>query len=735
MLALLLFGAVAVSARSHKTTNGCLSKNPAWNGQQSLPHRHSLPCGGVFSPYFVPEGSVSLDDNHKDILYLPEGAWNVSKCSSFVGGSMHVSNVPGANVTVKFKGTGIQWFGKTSHRHGSPSVLIDGSSVGIADLWSKKTFSKQRLFGISHLGDGEHILTIKNDGPQGQLEIDVDAFVITTETHHRSDLAREFRTRVDSRSERPPWTLEQKGQTGVSAMQLAVISDTEVIIIDKVEHNPLIIKGHPAWGAVYNLEHHTVRPLDMKSNSFCAGGSFLGNGTLINVGGNPIVEDATGAIDFGDENGLQGIRLFDPCPGGLCDIYDRPKELHMKSARWYPTVSRLDDGSVSIIGGSTRGGWMNNASTNNPTMEFFPPKPIGDQGVVRLDFLVNTLNSNLFPIVFTLPDGQLFMAANRDAVIYNWRTNQEQVLPPLPNGVRVTYPMTGTALLLPLTFRNNFEPEILICGGSALDDRAPPRKLSTQDLASNQCSRMVLTHAGMAAGWQVEEMPDPRVMPDTVLLPDGRAVMVNGGRKGIAGYGNVKRQVGSSNADDPVFTPVLYDPRAPLGRRFSSEGMPLSNIPRLYHSVATLVPDGSIMIAGSNPNLDLSTVEFGTEYRVEWLRPDYMSLPRPKITGLPKQIDFMKSFTLDITLPRQTDDITDILAVSLMDLGFVTHSVHMNSRLVELESKLAQDGRTLTVSSPPSGSVYPPGPAWIYILADGIPSIGRKLMVGNGIQV
>ncbi|CAE6465995.1 unnamed protein product [Rhizoctonia solani] len=724
MLASLLFGAAAVPLGSHRTLD------PAWNGQQSLPHQHSPPCGSVFSPYFVPEGSISLDDDHKSIRYLPENAWNISKCSSFVGGSMHVSNVPGVNVTVKFRGTGIQWFGKTSHRHGSPQVLIDNASAGVANLWSRKTFLKQRLFGVSHLDDGEHTLTIKNDGSQSHLEIGVDAFVITTETPRSGPIGKP-RKKAHVRGARPVWTLEQKGQTGVAAMQLSVISDTEAIIIDKVEHNPLSVNGHPAWAAIYNLEHHTVRPLDMKSNSFCAGGSFLGNGTLINVGGNPIVEDVTGVIDFGDENGLQGIRLFNPCPGGLCDIYDRPKELHMMSSRWYPTVSRLDDGSVGIIGGSTRGGWMNNVSTNNPTIEFFPPKPIGEKGVVRLDFLANTLNSNLFPIAFTLPDGRIFMAANQDTMIYDWRTNHEQKLPPLPNGVRVTYPMTGTALLLPLTFRNNFEPEMLICGGSALDDRASPDKLSAQDPASNQCSRMVLTETGIAAGWRVEEMPDPRIMPDAVLLPDGRVVMVNGGRKGIAGYGNVKLQIGSSNADDPVFTPVLYDHRAPVGRRFTSEGMPLSNIPRLYHSVATLVPDGSIMIAGSNPNLDLSTIAFGTEYRVEWLKPDYMSLPRPKIVGLPERINFMKSFTLDIMLPKQTNTIT----VSLMDLGFVTHSVHMNSRLVELESKLASDGRTLTVFSPTSGTVYPPGPAWIYVLADGVPSIGKKLLVGNGIHV
>jgi hypothetical protein len=154
------------------------------------------------------------------------------------------------------------------------------------------------------------------------------------------------------------------------------------------------------------------------------------------------------------------------------------------------------------------------------------------------------------------------------------------------------------------------------------------------------------------------------------------------------------------------------------------------------------------MIAGSNPNLDLSNVKYGTEYRVEWLKPDYISLPRPKIISLPEQINFMESFKLEITLPGQMNDITgkfyelvraliliSIPSVSLMDLGFITHSVHMNSRLVELECKLSSDGHTLTVSAPPSGAVYPPGPAWIYVLADGVPSVGKKLMVGNGIQV
>ncbi|CAF1684853.1 unnamed protein product [Didymodactylos carnosus] len=68
-------------------------------------------------------------------------------------------------------------------------------------------------------------------------------------------------------------------------MQMSVISTNEVVIIDKVEHNPLTYAGYPAWASLYNINDHSVIPLGMKSNAFCAGGSWLSNGTLINVGG------------------------------------------------------------------------------------------------------------------------------------------------------------------------------------------------------------------------------------------------------------------------------------------------------------------------------------------------------------------------------------------------------------------------------------------------------------------
>jgi len=69
--------------------------------------------------------------------------------------------------------------------------------------------------------------------------------------------------------------------------------------------------------------------------------------------------------------------------------------------------------------------------------------------------------------------------------------------------------------------------------------------------------------------------------------------------------------------------------------------------------------------------------------------------------------------------------------VALMDLAYVTHATHANSRLVYLVA-VPEDEHTPTVTGPPNGEIYPPGPGWLYIIAGDVASIGRKVMVGNG---
>ncbi|THG98640.1 hypothetical protein EW026_g3583 [Hermanssonia centrifuga] len=708
--------------------SSCLASDSAWNG-------HTTPGSTKprrFTPYYVPPGTKSYDSSSPLLRY--SGHWKEIFSSAFTG-------------------TGIEWFGNMDKKHGLANVYLDGKLVQQVDNWSSETRQQQRLFWVFDLPVGRHTLKVVNTGEKHDnskgTKMDVDALVVTLGNKLSSQntvqndavsaegLQQNYPASFDFAvmSLSSQWTLTQKGSTGVHAMQLAVISESHAIIIDKVEHNPLTISGHPAWAALYNLKTHAVKPLAMQSNSFCAGGTFLSNGTLINVGGNPVVEDHTAAADFGDVDGLQAVRIFEPCESENvddCGMFEDHARVRMASPRWYNTVLRISDGSAMIIGGSSKGGWINNGTTNNPTLEYFPPKGIhGSNGLpIHVPFLVDTLNSNLFPIAFSLPDGTIFVAANRDAMIYDWQTNTERRLPRIPNGVRVTYPMTGTGVLLPLTPENSYTPEILLCGGSTVDDTKPGYEISSQDPASSQCSRMVLTDEGIAAGWEVEQMPEARTMPDAVMLPTGKILIVNGAGTGISGYGNVVNQVGASNADHPVLTPVQYDPSAPAGQRFSSAGMPTSDIPRLYHSVATLTPSGDVMITGSNPNLDRSEVEYGTEYRVEWLSPPYLSADRPVIKKSPKMLGFGQSVQLQVQFPTSLQG-ADVKVV-LMDLGYVTHAVHANSRLVYLSSSLSNDQQTLSISGPSDGKLYPPGPGWLYVVTNDIPSAGVRVMVGDG---
>lgn len=83
-----------------------------------------------------------------------------------------------------------------------------------------------------------------------------------------------------------------------------------------------------------------------------------------------MVTDLTGAADFGDLDGIQSIRFFTPCDDGKCDIVEFPETIKMTSARWYPTLTRLADGSIMIVGGSKRGGWK---SVSTFLLSFFLP--------------------------------------------------------------------------------------------------------------------------------------------------------------------------------------------------------------------------------------------------------------------------------------------------------------------------------------------------------------------------
>lgn len=151
-----------------------------------------------------------------------------------------------------------------------------------------------------------------------------------------------------------------------------------------------------------------------------------------------------------------------------------------------------------------------------------------------------------------LPNGDVFILANNKSILYNPETDTSIPLPDLPNGVRNSNPVDGAIAMLPL-YPPTYVPDILSCGGSSVDDRLPWWELSAQDPASTQCSRLTLSPAGIAKGWEVEHMPEGRTLGEFILLPTGEAVLINGMGTGYAAFGSVRDPInGQSNADNPT---------------------------------------------------------------------------------------------------------------------------------------------------------------------------------------
>ncbi|CAE6405197.1 unnamed protein product [Rhizoctonia solani] len=539
-----------------------------------------------------------------------------------------------------------------------------------------------------------------------------------------------------------PGTFEIVGNSGVSAQQLFLGQSNRVYIVDKTENNPPKVgnPSHPAWATEYDVDTNQFRAMDVVTNSFCAGGSVLGNGTWLNVGGNQAITwgglTASGQTGnsgpYYDADGGKAIRLLDPCQDKKCDWV----EATMSTRRWYPTLETLDDGSLIIIGGNQWGGFVNSAGQNNPTYEFFPSKgdPIG------LNILTTTLPANLFPLTWLLPSGNLFIQTNWGTEVFNYKTNTEYTLDDIPHAVR-TYPASGGSIMLPLTPANNWTATLLFCGGSDLQpDQWVENWAISAYPADSTCVRMT---PDVEAKWTDDDsLPEGRAMGNMIALPNGQIFMVNGANQGVSGYGNVSWAIGQSYADQPVYKPIIYDPNAPAGSRWSRAGLGQSKVPRMYHSSATILPDGSVFVTGSNPNADYnvgSNIKYPTEYRVERFYPSYYSERRPEPNGLLSQLGYGGNY-FNVTLSKD-DLFGNVSMIStakavIIRPGFSTHAMNMGQRYLELETSYTgnEDGSgVLHVSQvPPSSAILAPGPALVFVTVNGVPSIGQQIMIGSG---
>lgn len=219
-------------------------------------------------------------------------------------------------------------------------------------------------------------------------------------------------------------------------------------------------------------------------------------------------------------------------------------------------------------------------------------------------------------------------------------------------------------------------------------------------------------------------MNGPRHNPSTVILPDGRILI-------LAGHDD------PNHPSDYTGYAEYVDPKSNFAL---SQGTAYMPEPRGYHTVSVLLPDGRVLIGSGNVNAD-DAVE-RSDFRYYY--PDYMFKTRPRIEYAPAIIEMGSSFRIDVP------PMTKFSEAALVGLGSMTHAFDENQRHVQLRvldarptprmpsqeptrirpeqcaenPDLCNDSRM--IEAPASKYMAPPGYYMLFIL-DGnrVPSMGK----------
>ncbi|KAL3747454.1 hypothetical protein ACJRO7_016271 [Eucalyptus globulus] len=506
--------------------------------------------------------------------------------------------------------------------------------------------------------------------------------------------------------------------SGVSAMHIQLLPNNKALIFDSTVLGPSKIqlpKGTPcpvrpnakepdcwAHADIYDIETGALRPLTIMTDPWCSSGGLGADGNFVSTGG----------FDAGSKS----VRFLGLCDN--CDWQDTPNVLG--DGRWYSTQTKLEDGAFVVMGGRRSYSYefvtVGNQISSKTTYSRF------------LDETTDLDENNLYPFVNLLPDGTLFVFANSRSIILDARNNKVvRELPRLIGGSR-SYPASGMSALLPMKLKNHVDSrrvkaEVIVCGGAKPKAYRAVEKNQTFMPALRDCARLVVTDPN--AQWKKEAMPSRRVMGDMLILPTGDLLILNGAAKGTSAW---------NFAEDPNLVPVLYSPEKPAGKRFRE--LKAATIPRMYHAVSMVLPDGRILVGGSNtnPTYTFTGVKYPTEMRLEKFSPHYLDPAlqhlRPEIVAelTDKKMSYNRSFYVKFRVNSNGRKVSKKdVKVTMYAPPFTTHGYSMNQRLLQLSNTVLRkegDVYHLDTKAPPSGTIAPPGDYLVFVVHRGVPSVG-----------
>ncbi|MEU8399533.1 galactose oxidase early set domain-containing protein [Nonomuraea sp. NPDC048892] len=401
------------------------------------------------------------------------------------------------------------------------------------------------------------------------------------------------------------------------------------------------------------------KPFPNGADLFCCFCVQLRDGKILVVGGSQL-DHLAGAVynpntDYRGSAGSSTIIVFDPRK----EVWEKPDpKRKLLQGRWYPTAVALGDGSVVVVSGRRELAifagsdkwpdpqlteWVTNHGIADVVEHLRPPKYVPEK--------VTGANRPIpiYPGIHLAPDDRLYTTHTTWGQEIDEPPTLSLTVQPPPSGAPKGTTATGTwtsyvlptatakqpqreegmsvmlpVLLDPVTKArdpNTVGRFLVVGGGFAVDSAGvslvrkpiiagPPWTITVvargtaafhhHDIPAPEPVEILDTSLTGAPRWTaVPGLNHRRINSHCVLLPDA-TVLILGGHDSYKWNGSGRSPLAAAKSvpvTQPALEAVIYTP----GGGFHV-GAPMAH-PRMYHSIAMLLADGSVIVAGgADPN-------------------------------------------------------------------------------------------------------------------------------------
>ena len=415
---------------------------------------------------------------------------------------------------------------------------------------------------------------------------------------------------------------------------------------------------------VWNPATNAFSTQSSPDSIFCAGVAELPDGRVMEIGG-------YGGLSTGNL-GINDTSIFDPSTS----TWTRVANMHYP--RWYPDLVELANGNYLAISGNT-----SDAATWADTPEVYNPSANTWTALSGID--TSQVHEEEYPFSYLAPNGNVFtIGPSEDKSFFLNASAQTWTQVGGSSGV-----VNGSSVM--------YRPgKVLYSGGAAT--------IANSSSPAQSTTAVIDLGASTPTWTRTSSMAYPRIYHTLTMLADGTALAVGG--EPTAG------QTGQSEVSGGVLPSEIWNPSTQAWTRVASTGAT-----RGYHSTAILMPDATVLVAGSgeaNPGYpgQTSAQVFSPPYLFKGARPTISSATAATTYGG--------------TISVSTPDAASIGSVNLVSLGADTHQSDMDQHFVPLN--FAAGSGSLSVQAPASGAIAPPGHYMLFIVnTNGVPSVASMV--------